>query len=130
MVVRGRNSLVATAAEGGTWVLTLQLARKRSLAEVKGLMAASEALSEAVARVRRQVSGGNGDESGADGGVAGSSGVATRVNGWRLQHWPASNSHMAVAEVSLAEQCPLPSTTTLNTTPPFPLPPSKQTRTC
>ncbi|KAI3425891.1 hypothetical protein D9Q98_007864 [Chlorella vulgaris] len=66
MVVRGRNSLVATAAEGGTWVLTLQLARKRSLAEVKGLMAAPEPLCEATARVRRQVSGGNGDESDED----------------------------------------------------------------
>lgn len=66
MVVRGRNVLSLSAADGGTWVLTLQLARRRSWAQVKALMAPPESLAAAVARVRRQVSGSDaaGDGSG------------------------------------------------------------------
>lgn len=35
MVVRGRNSLFLSAADGGTWVLTLQLARRRTMDQVR-----------------------------------------------------------------------------------------------
>ena len=31
MIVRGRNSLTLSAADEGTWILTLQLARRRTL---------------------------------------------------------------------------------------------------
>lgn len=34
MVLRGRNSLSLSAADSGTWVLTLQLARRRTLEQV------------------------------------------------------------------------------------------------
>ena len=34
MVVRGRNSLSLSAADSGTWVITLQLARRRSMEQV------------------------------------------------------------------------------------------------
>ena len=113
MIVRGRNSLTLSAADEGTWIVTLQLARRRTLdqvsasfsqrgwegwelcrdgalwwpavavcrcqlqtavhlllvaavcLQVKALMAPPESLSEAVARVRRQVGGGGGgDDSG------------------------------------------------------------------
>ncbi len=38
MVVRGRNSLSLSAADSGTWVITLQLARRRSMEQVGGRM--------------------------------------------------------------------------------------------
>jgi hypothetical protein len=31
MIVRGRNSLTLSAADEGTWIVTLQLARRRTL---------------------------------------------------------------------------------------------------
>ena len=34
MVVRGRNSLVVTAADSGLWVISAEIARRRSLDEV------------------------------------------------------------------------------------------------
>lgn len=60
MVVRGRNSLSLSAPDAGTWVLLVQLARRRTAEQVKCLMAPPESLEEAVARVRRQVGGGDG----------------------------------------------------------------------
>eukprot|EP00887_Chlorella_sp_A99_P007921 scaffold12.g7921.t1 len=88
MVARGRNSLVMSAAEPGIWVVSAELARRRTLEEVgagsrvpmrlvammtwagvwcgargggvKALMAPPESIDAAVARVRRQVGGGDG----------------------------------------------------------------------
>lgn len=71
MVVRGRNSLSLAAADGSVWVITLQLARRRSLEQVKALMAPPESLEAAAARVRRQVGGGDGHGSGAPRAAAG-----------------------------------------------------------
>lgn len=74
MVVRGRNSLSLSAADSGTWVLTMQLARRRTLEQVKGLMEPPESLEGAVARARRLVGGGagaGGADSGTPGGVGG-----------------------------------------------------------
>jgi hypothetical protein len=61
MVVRGRNVLSMTAADSGPFIITLHLARRRTLDQVKALMAPPEDLDAAVARVRCQVGGGDGD---------------------------------------------------------------------
>ncbi|EFN55528.1 hypothetical protein CHLNCDRAFT_52345 [Chlorella variabilis] len=62
MVVRGRNTLSLSAPDSGTWVLMMHLARRRTMEQVKALMAAPEGLEEAVARVRRQVAGDDSDD--------------------------------------------------------------------
>ena len=74
LCLRGRNALTVSAADGGAWVVGLQLARRRSLAQVKAMMAPPEALEAAVARVKREMSGGGGgggsdDDDGDGGGV-------------------------------------------------------------
>lgn len=62
LCVRGRNMVEATAVDSGQYVLMVQRSRRRSLAQVQALMAAAESLEQAVARVKRQVTGGGGED--------------------------------------------------------------------
>jgi hypothetical protein len=57
-VARGRNALSLTAQDSGAFVLLVQRARRRSVDEVKAMMAPPEALAAAATRVRAQLGGG------------------------------------------------------------------------
>ena len=117
MVVRGRNSLSVSAADGGTWVLSLQLAQRRSTEEVKGLMTPAETLDAAVARVKRQVGGGSGD-SGKAGFWAGARGEGCwcRQGGSSGCCWCLLPTHCSAHPNLLCLPIPLPSQPHLQTT--------------
>ncbi|KAK9835201.1 hypothetical protein WJX81_005406 [Elliptochloris bilobata] len=58
----GRNALSLSAADNRPFCLVLQLARRRSRAEVMALMAPPETAEQALERVRQQAGGGGGDD--------------------------------------------------------------------
>ena len=60
----GRNTVTMSAIEGGSWLLALHRARRRTHEEVKGLMKGRESLEESVERVKNMIRGGGSDGSG------------------------------------------------------------------
>ena len=58
----GRNTVEVQAAEAGTWLLSLHRAKKRTLQQVKNLMAPKEAPAAAITRVKHLLHGGNGGD--------------------------------------------------------------------
>ncbi len=53
--MQGRNRISLAAVENRTFCIVMQLAKRRSLEEVKALMRAPETLAAALQRVRKQV---------------------------------------------------------------------------
>ena len=60
----GRNTVEVQAAEAGTWLLSLHRAKKRTLQQVKNMMAPKEAPAAAITRVKHLLHGGNGGDDG------------------------------------------------------------------